>query len=79
MKSLNRLAKLLVLAALAVYLCAPAPAVRADGAKCFKGFSCEGGGSSACDCPISNCSGCFVPNGQTGCGTCSNSALEEEE
>lgn len=43
----------------------------ADG--CPSGFVCEGGSSSGCDCPIGNveCKGCFIPSGQTGCGTCS--------
>ena len=73
MRPIIRLTKLLVLAALAVYLTSPgfvSPKVRAEG-RCFPGFVCEGGGSEPCDCPIANCTGCFIKNGTSGCGTCS--------
>jgi hypothetical protein len=38
-------------------------------------------GSNACYCPEATiggkgCTGCFVPNGSTGCGTCSGGANE---
>lgn len=78
MKSLNRLGKLLVLAALVVYLWAPgfvSPSVRAEDT-CFPGVVCEGDGSQGnpCDCPVSNCTGCFVKNGTPGCGNCAGDA-----
>jgi hypothetical protein len=77
MKLLNRLGKLLVLAALMVYLFAPSavsPSVKADdGDHCFTDFLCQGG--EACDCPIANCTGCFIKNGVPGCGNCSGDAI----
>jgi hypothetical protein len=77
MKLLNRLAKLFVLAALVVYLCAPgavSPFVKADeGDHCFTDFLCQG--PAPCDCPIANCTGCFIKNGSGGCGNCAGDAI----
>ena len=76
MKKITRLTKLVMLAALAVYLIAPgvvSPTANAED-RCFPGFVCDGGGGEACDCPISNCTGCFIHNGEIGCGNCAGDA-----
>ena len=33
---------------------------------------------TACHCGDSDCGGCYIPNGQGGCGTCAGGALENE-
>lgn len=37
---------------------------------CNKTQACSGGGVFSCHCGDSDCGGCYVPNGQGGCGTC---------
>lgn len=80
MKTVHRLTKVLILAAFALYLWTPgivSPTVTASDLKCPSGFVCEGGGT--CDCPIANCTGCFVRNGQPACGNCAGNAFMEVE
>jgi hypothetical protein len=78
MKVLTRLGKLLVIAAFVVYMCAPgavSPSVSADdGGHCYENFVfCQG--PPPCDCPIGNCSGCFIKSGEPGCGICSGDVI----
>lgn len=34
--------------------------------------ACGGGGIFSCYCGDSDCGGCYIPNGQGGCGTCAS-------
>ena len=47
-----------------------------EGGKCNTSTSCTRNADNACYCPEATiggpgCTGCFVPNGSTGCGSCS--------
>ena len=50
--------------------------VRAEGGKCDTSTACARNSDNACYCPVvtigePGCNGCYIPNGSTGCGSCS--------
>jgi hypothetical protein len=57
------------------------PNARAEEGGCNTSTNCARNSSNACYCPDvviggPGCNGCFVPNGNTGCGSCSSGAVE---
>lgn len=44
------------------------------GGKCNTSQAC--GGTFSCHCGDSDCGGCYIPNGQGGCGTCAGGGAE---
>lgn len=43
--------------------------------KCNETQACDGTWTGGCNCGDTDCRGCFIPNGQSGCGTCSNGTV----
>lgn len=45
-----------------------------EGDVCYSAYPCSQSTSNQCFCPDGNltrgCTGCFIPNGGSGCGTC---------
>jgi hypothetical protein len=55
--------------------------VRADSEGCNTSTTCARNSQNNCYCPDvvvggPGCNGCFVPNGSSGCGSCSSGAAE---
>jgi hypothetical protein len=49
----------------------------AQGDKCATTQACSG--TLSCSCGDSHCGGCYIPNGQGGCGTCAKGSELELE
>lgn len=52
--------------------------VSAQGDKCNTTQACTSTWSS-CHCGDSDCGGCYIPNGQGGCGTCAKGSESESD
>jgi hypothetical protein len=57
------------------------PNVAAQGGKCDTSTTCTRNTDNNCYCPVATiggpgCTGCFIPNGNPGCGSCSGGPTE---
>lgn len=57
------------------------PDAQAQSASCDTSINCARNSDNNCYCTVATiggggCSGCFVPNGSTGCGSCSKGPAE---
>ena len=79
MKRVWWMARIAVIVAASYCIFAPAGAfslsnVRAEeeGGKCDTSTNCARDTNNNCNCASSDCKGCYVPSGSTGCGSCSS-------
>ena len=84
MKRMWCLVRIAVIVAASYSIFAPSGSLRnvqADNEGCNTSTTCARNSSNNCYCPDvvvggPGCNGCFVPNGSSGCGSCSSGAAE---